>query len=104
MLRVVVCRRLKWTVGLSGSQTQACGPSIKQNRHQSSAIDVHKIMFNQLGSRCSSMLLWRGNAAPPQHHPPPIQSYRRYANRHCARVVGGHDGGIPAAEHGDAAL
>jgi len=94
VLRVVVCRRLKWTVGLSGSQTQACGPSIKQNRHQSSAIDVHQIMFHQLGSECSSMLLWRGNAAPPHHHPrgnaapphhhpPPIQSYRRYANRHC---------------------
>ncbi len=58
--------------------------SINQTKSaSSSAIDVHQIMFNQLGSRYSSMLLWRGVAAPPHHHPPPIQSYRRYANRHC---------------------
>ncbi len=73
VLRVVVCRILKWTVGHSGSQTQACG-HINQNKIGRSIIRHRRslqIMLNQLGSRCSSMLLWRRQrrATTTPHHP-----------------------------------
>ncbi len=92
VLRVVVCRRSKWTVGLSGSQTQACG-HISQNKLDRSIIRHRRsprIMFNQLGSKCSSMLLWHSAAAAAHHHHPS----QEVCNLHCYGL------GTGASTHG----
>jgi len=57
-------------LGTLGSQTQACG-HINQNKLGRSSIRHRRspqIMFNQLGLKCSSMLLWQRQRTPP---PPP---------------------------------